>query len=80
MEKLIWRNITVKYNNDVNTQKDVTDYLEEIYKYYSDVFENVKTVNLTNPDYMFIGRKRYVCYGLNSRDGLRLNYYSPNEL
>ena len=76
MKTLIWKGFKVKYNEDeFNNEKDVIDFMEDIYKGYVDAFDNVKTINLTNPDYMFIGKQRYIYYGGSNKEPGRLDYY-----
>ena len=75
MKTLIWKGFKVKYNGDeFNNEEEVIDFMEDIYNGYKDVFDNVKTINLTNPDYMFIGKQRYVYYGKG-----RLDYYNKED-
>ena len=59
MKTFNYRGCRVKYNDNETSEEVTKEFIEDIYKTNADVFENVKSIDASNLDYIKIGSKKY---------------------
>ena len=63
MKTFNYRGWKVKYDDSETSEAVTKEFIEDIYKSYADVFENVKSINASHLDYIKIGTKKYQFVG-----------------
>lgn len=63
MKTFNYRGCRVKYNDSQTSEAVTKEFIEDIYKDNADVFENVKSIDVSNLDYIKIGSKKYEFVG-----------------
>lgn len=59
MKTFNYRGWRVKYNDNETSEEVTKEFIEDIYKSYPEVFENVKSIDASNLDYIKIGTNKY---------------------
>lgn len=64
MKTITWNGFIIKYNEDeFNSDKSAIEFVEVIYNGNEDEFKDSNIIDLTYPDYLHIGDKKYEYVG-----------------
>lgn len=59
MKTFNYRGWKVKYDDSQTSEAVTKDFIDDIYDSYSEEFDNVKSIDVSNLDYIKIGKKKY---------------------